>query len=162
VTLDELGRSPEWPHRRLVSRLFTPWLSAASSSAGGFVRSGRPRLRGSYLLRATLSCYARANPTEILDDISHSTSLHQESKSSAYHTLAEPDPERRYYQGTIMAFCGKPDIALHMIKAAIDQNYCSYSALLSDPLLAKLRSSKEFDQVLTAARECQQSVRNPS
>jgi hypothetical protein len=76
--------------------------------------------------------------------------------------LAEPDPERRYYQGTIMAFSGKPDIALHMIKAAIDQNYCSYSALLSDPLLAKLRSSKEFDQVLTAAHECQQSVRNPS
>jgi hypothetical protein len=76
--------------------------------------------------------------------------------------LAEPDPERWYYQGTIMAFCGKPDIALHMIKAAIDQNYCSYSALLSDLLLAKLGSSKEFDQVLTAAHECQQGVRNRS
>jgi hypothetical protein len=48
-----------------------------------------------------------------------------------------------------------------MIKAAVDQNYCSYSALLSDPLLAKLRSSKEFDAVLTAAHECQESVRNP-
>jgi tetratricopeptide (TPR) repeat protein len=75
--------------------------------------------------------------------------------------LAEPDPERWYYEGTVMAFCGKPDIALHMIKAAVDQNYCSYSALLSDPLLAKLRSSKEFDAVLTAAHECQESVRNP-
>jgi serine/threonine protein kinase len=75
--------------------------------------------------------------------------------------LAEPDPERWYYEGTIMAFCGKPDIALHMIKAAVDQNYCSYSALLSDPLLSKLRSSKEFDAVLTAAHQCQESVRNP-
>ncbi len=75
--------------------------------------------------------------------------------------LSEPDPERWYYEGTIMAFCGKPDIALHMIKAAVDQNYCSYSALLSDPLLAKLRSSKEFDAVLTAAHQCQESVRNP-
>jgi hypothetical protein len=75
--------------------------------------------------------------------------------------LSEPDPERWYYEGTIMAFCGKPDIALQMIKAAVDQNYCSYSALLSDPLLAKLRSSKEFDAVLTAAHQCQESVRQP-
>jgi serine/threonine protein kinase/tetratricopeptide (TPR) repeat protein len=75
--------------------------------------------------------------------------------------LSEPDPERWYYEGTIMAFCGKPAISLHMIKAAVDQNYCSYSALLADPLLAKMRSSKEFDAVLTAAHQCQESVRNP-
>jgi len=75
--------------------------------------------------------------------------------------LAEPDPEPWYYEGTIMAFCGKPAIALHMLTAAVEQNYCSYSALLSDPLLAKMRSSKEFDAVLTAAHQCQESVRNP-
>jgi hypothetical protein len=60
-----------------------------------------------------------------------------------------------------MAFCGKPGMALHMITAAVDQNYCSYSALLSDPLLAKMRSSKEFDAVLTTAHQCQENVRNP-
>jgi serine/threonine protein kinase/tetratricopeptide (TPR) repeat protein len=75
--------------------------------------------------------------------------------------LAEPDPEPWYYEGTIMAFCGKPAIALHMLTAAVEQNYCSYSALLSDPLLAKMRSSKEFDAVLTVAHQCQESVRNP-
>ena len=75
--------------------------------------------------------------------------------------LAEPDPEPWYYEGTIMAFCGKPAIALHMLTAAVEQNYCSYSALLSDPLLANLRSSKDFDAVLTAAHECQENVRNP-
>ncbi len=42
-----------------------------------------------YLLRATLSCYMRANSTKILDDISHATSLHGQSKSSAYPTLRE-------------------------------------------------------------------------
>ena len=42
-----------------------------------------------YLLRATLSCYVRANPAEILDDMSHSISLHQQSKSSASPTLKE-------------------------------------------------------------------------
>jgi hypothetical protein len=75
--------------------------------------------------------------------------------------LAEPDPEPWYYEGTIMAFCGKPALALHMLTAAVEQNYCAYSALLSDPLLAKMRSSKEFDAVLTAAHQCQESVRNP-
>jgi hypothetical protein len=41
------------------------------------------------LLRATLSCYLRANSTDILDDIAKSISLHSGSKSTAYHTLKE-------------------------------------------------------------------------
>ena len=73
--------------------------------------------------------------------------------------LAESDPEPWYYWGTAMAFCGKKEIALHMINAAVEQNYCAYSALLADPLLQKLRSSADFDKVLTAAHECQQAVK---
>jgi tetratricopeptide (TPR) repeat protein len=42
-----------------------------------------------YLLRATYSCYARANSAEILDDISRSISLHQQSTSTAYSTLRD-------------------------------------------------------------------------
>jgi len=97
------------------------------------------------------ACLGMRSPSE-LDKIAADTEA---------SVLAEPDPEPWYYEGTIMAFCGKPAIALHMLNAAVEQNYCSYSALLSDPLLAKLRSSKEFDAVLTAAHQCQESVRNP-
>ncbi len=75
--------------------------------------------------------------------------------------LAESDPEPWYYWGAAMAYCGKKEIAMHMIGAAVGQNYCSYSALLADPLLEKLRSSAEFDKVLTAAHECQQAVSGP-
>lgn len=82
-------------------------------------------------------------------------------QSAETAVLAEPDPEPWYYNGTIMAFCGRKDVALHMIGAAVEQNYCSYSALLSDPLLNKLHSSAEFDKVLTAAHDCQEGVRNP-
>ncbi len=74
---------------------------------------------------------------------------------------AELDPEPWYAQGTILAFCGKKDAALHLLKAAVQQNYCAYSALLADPLLAKLRSSAEFDEILTAAHQCQQDVGKP-
>jgi hypothetical protein len=73
--------------------------------------------------------------------------------------LAEADPEPWYYEGTIMAFCGQNEAALQMLKAAVDQNYCAYSALLSDPLLAKLRHDPRFDDVLTAAGNCQKAVR---
>ena len=43
-----------------------------------------------------------------------------------------------------------------MLKAAVQQNYCAYSALLEDPLLKNLRKETAFNHVLTAASECQQ------
>jgi len=72
--------------------------------------------------------------------------------------LAEPDPEKWYQRGAIMAFCGRKEIALAMIGRAIQQNYCSYSALESDPLLARLRSVPQFDKLLTAADNCQKAA----
>jgi hypothetical protein len=70
----------------------------------------------------------------------------------------DPDPELAYNQGAILAFCGQKKAALHMLQTAVETNYCAYSNLLSDPLLAKLRSSAEFDKILTLAHQCQQSV----
>jgi serine/threonine protein kinase len=72
---------------------------------------------------------------------------------------AEPDPETWYYQGTIFAFCGKKQAALHLLQSAVEQNYCAHENLLSDPLLAKLRTDTAFDKVLTAAGACQDAVR---
>jgi eukaryotic-like serine/threonine-protein kinase len=71
----------------------------------------------------------------------------------------EPDPETWYYQGSLFAFCGKKQAAFHMLQSAIGQNYCSYENLLSDPLLAKLRTDTAFDNVLSSARACQEIVR---
>jgi eukaryotic-like serine/threonine-protein kinase len=74
---------------------------------------------------------------------------------------AESDPDLWYYQGAILAFCGKKEAAFHLFAMAIGQNYCSYSNLLSDPLVAKLRGDSKFDEVLTAASNCQQAIRSP-
>jgi serine/threonine protein kinase/tetratricopeptide (TPR) repeat protein len=71
----------------------------------------------------------------------------------------DPDPETWYYQGAILAYCGKEQAALHMLRSAVEQNYCAYSNLLSDPLLAKLRTDTEFDKVLTQGGSCQEAVR---
>ena len=53
---------------------------------------------------------------------------------------------------------GKKDAALHMIRMAIEQNYCAYSALENDPLLEKLRSTPEFADLLKAALFCQEPI----
>ena len=71
---------------------------------------------------------------------------------------AEPDPEIWYYQGSLFAYCGKNEAALHMLGLAVQQNYCAYSNLLSDPLLQKMRADPKFDKVLTAAHECQSAI----
>jgi eukaryotic-like serine/threonine-protein kinase len=72
---------------------------------------------------------------------------------------SEPDAETWYYQASIFAYCGKKQAALHLLQSAVEQNYCAHENLLSDPLLAKLRTDTAFDKVLTAAGSCQEAVR---
>jgi tetratricopeptide (TPR) repeat protein len=68
------------------------------------------------------------------------------------------DPERFYAHGAVLAFAGKKDAALHMLRLAIDQNYCAYSDLENDPLLEKLRPTPEFGELQKAAHACQQPL----
>ncbi len=89
-------------------------------------------------------------PQSDMDRIAHEDEVGQPT---------DPDPELSYYQGSILAYCGKKDAALHMLQTAVESNYCAYSNLLDDPLLAKLRSDPKFDVVLTAAHQCQQAVK---
>jgi len=76
------------------------------------------------------------------------------------HGPSDPDPELAYYEGTILAYCGRKDAAFHLLNAAIQENYCAYSQLHSDPLLAKLRLVPEFNQLINAAQECQKAVQS--
>jgi hypothetical protein len=73
--------------------------------------------------------------------------------------MIEPDPEAWYHVGALMAYCGQKEPALRLLKAAVQQNYCAYSALLDDPLLKNLRKETAFDEVLTAGSNCQKSLK---
>jgi eukaryotic-like serine/threonine-protein kinase len=75
---------------------------------------------------------------------------------------AAPDAELLYYQGALFADCGKRQAALRLLQGAIEQNYCSYSNLLLDPMLRKLRLTPGFDKLLTSAKECQDAIRVPN
>ncbi len=89
-------------------------------------------------------------PEAELDRIAH------ESETSF---PADPDPETWYYEGALFADCGKTQAAVHLLQSAIQNNYCSYSNLLTDPLLAKFRADPAIDKLLTSAHECQEAVR---
>jgi serine/threonine protein kinase len=80
----------------------------------------------------------------------------REAESSV---MTEPDPEAWYHVGALMAYCGQKDAALRLLKAAVQQNYCGYSALLGDPLLKDLRKEPSFNEVLTAASTCQETLK---
>jgi serine/threonine protein kinase/TolB-like protein len=90
-------------------------------------------------------------PASELDRIAHEDETTQPK---------ELDPESWYYQGAILGYCGKTQAALYLLTEAVQQNYCAHSNLLSDPLLAKLRSEPAFNQVLTASSECQDAILN--
>jgi hypothetical protein len=98
------------------------------------------------------ACVGLRPPSE-LDRMAHDAETSQPS---------DPDPEISYLQGAIFAYCGKKEAALHMLKTAIELNYCAYSNLLSDPLLRTLHSDRRFDELLTAAHACQQAVQTTS
>lgn len=74
--------------------------------------------------------------------------------------LAQRDPEFRYFQGSLMAYCGQMDVATKLIKSAIQQNYCAAEALERDPALVLLRKSAEYGPLLNAAQECQYRFKN--
>ena len=85
----------------------------------------------------------------------HANELESASNEFAAAVMIEPDPERRYANGALLAYCGEQDAALRAISSAIQKNYCAYSNLQHDPLLAKLRNTPEFTQLLSAAKACQ-------
>ncbi len=91
------------------------------------------------------ACTAPQKPADMADIV-------RKSESS---TMMEADPEAWYHVGALMAACGQKEPALRLLKAAVQQNYCAYSALLDDPLLKELRKESAFNEVLTAGSNCQ-------
>ena len=76
------------------------------------------------------------------------------ARELAPEILASPDPENRYMAAPTFAFCGQKEIALRLLKSAVTGHYCAYNAMQNDPLFASLRSSPEFAQLLSAAKQC--------
>ena len=70
---------------------------------------------------------------------------------------AQRDPEMRYYEGTLLAYCGAKKSASQLIKSAIDGKYCASEALQQDPLLKAMHGDPEYQVLRLASDTCQQT-----
>ena len=67
-----------------------------------------------------------------------------------------PDSEPLYWQSSTLAYCGHHQVALSMLRRAVELNYCSYPAVDRDPMWAGLRDDPEFLEIREEARACRQ------
>jgi tetratricopeptide (TPR) repeat protein len=139
----QLDAGSEWANWATSSLLLREGKVAEAREAVKLMSNFSP-----YLLDLMEAAVGLRPPSE-LDRIAHDAEINGP-------TFA--DPEITYHQGAIFAYSGKRDAAFHVLKAAIQSNYCAYSQLLTDPLLRGLHDDRRYDELLTAAHECQQAV----
>jgi eukaryotic-like serine/threonine-protein kinase len=84
--------------------------------------------------------------------------INKAASDAESNLLPERDSELKYYQGTLFAYCGRPDTAYKFISKAISENYCATEALQKDPLLNNLRGSAQFGELVTASGQCTQKL----
>jgi len=87
-------------------------------------------------------------------DPPHSSQCDQAAHKIEATALAGADIEPLYSVGALLTYCGQKDAALRLLRSAVAQNYCAYTALQTDPLLVKLRGTPEFNELLVAAKQC--------
>lgn len=51
-------------------------------------------------------------------------------------------------------YCGQKDLALRLIRSAVDNHFCAYSGLQNDSFFASLRGTPEFAALLDDAKRC--------
>jgi TolB-like protein len=130
------------------------WVTPYVYLAAGNVAQARESVKNvakssAYHRELLVACTAAQRPADI-------DRIVREAESS---TMVEADPEAWYHVAALMAYCGQKDAALRLLKVAVQQNYCAYSALLEDPLLKGLRKETAFNEVLTAGSKCQETLK---
>ncbi len=124
----------------------TPYVYLAEGNLAEAHQSAKNMAKASTYHRDLMeACTATPHPADLARIV-------RENEASV---MLELDPEAWYHTGVLMAACGQTEPALRLLKAAVQQNYCAYSALLDDPLLKDLRKETAFNEVLTAAANCQ-------
>ncbi len=72
-------------------------------------------------------------------------------------TMVARDSEPKYFVSASLAFCGQPEAALRLLRRAVEENYCGYPSMDSDPLLESVRGTPEFAAIRSAGIECQKN-----
>jgi len=153
LEMGKTDRAMDFVHMDMGSE-WAAWVTPYVYLASGQVVQARESARNMgkspfYHRELMVACTASQRPSDM-------DRIVRDEESSV---MTEPDPEEWYHVAALMAYCGQKDAALRLLKAAVQQNYCSYSALLEDPLLKELRKDTAFNNVLTAASACQEALK---
>ena len=70
--------------------------------------------------------------------------------------MALVDPGPKYLLAGWDSLCDQPDLALRELRRAIEQNYCAYPQMETDPLLSNLRPRPEFAEIRLLGIACRQ------
>jgi hypothetical protein len=70
--------------------------------------------------------------------------------------MAVDDPLSKYSLAAWDSLCNQPDLAFQELRRAIEQNYCAYPQMETDPLLENLRVRPEFAEIRSLGIACQQ------
>jgi DNA-binding winged helix-turn-helix (wHTH) protein/TolB-like protein len=70
--------------------------------------------------------------------------------------MADYDPGPKYALAAVDSFCGQPEFAFRELRRAIEQDYCAYPQMETDPLLTKIRAMPEFAEIRSLGIACQQ------
>jgi DNA-binding winged helix-turn-helix (wHTH) protein/TolB-like protein/tetratricopeptide (TPR) repeat protein len=70
--------------------------------------------------------------------------------------MADYDPGLKYALAAVDSFCGQPEFAFRELRRAIEQDYCAYPQMETDPLLTKIRAMPEFAEIRSLGIACQQ------
>jgi eukaryotic-like serine/threonine-protein kinase len=139
-----IEQGSEWSNRNALRVLLSQGKLAEARDLG---RRLPPDMRPTKFYQA---CLARPSITQ-----PPSPELNQAAREIEPQMLANPDPENRYLSATFMAVCGQKDAAQRLLKSVIEGKYCAYTALQKDPMLSSIRSTPEYPQLLSTAKQCQ-------
>ncbi len=137
-----LDAGSDWANRNIIRFLWSEGKLADAREAGQRTTpNGRTPYYG--------ACLARSSPNQ-----PPSGQQEQGLKEIEPEVANTPDVENRFLFASDAAFCGDGEVALHMLKGAIEGNYCAYTALQKDPLLVSIRGIPEYRELLAAAKQC--------
>jgi TolB-like protein len=77
------------------------------------------------------------------------------AREEAAKAMRDRDSEPKYNIGAAMAECGQSDLALRLLKTAVEQNFCAWPAMDKDLEFASIRGRPEFAAIRQAGIECQ-------
>jgi serine/threonine protein kinase/tetratricopeptide (TPR) repeat protein len=133
----ELDAGSAWAEGSLVAHL----LRAGNLSQA---RDQAAKVRSQPIDKMIDACLNHAPAAEIDKD----------AREIAPTYLAFHDPEAKYVNAGYFAVCGQKDVAVRLMKDAIAGHYCPYTDLQNDAMLASLRGTPEFAELLSAAKQC--------